>query len=302
MSWFFSWNDNTPRITSSSSTTAASSADQPSKEPVAPVRRRNRVQVRRLNPMVKKSSQISEEELAVAMAEKQVEEDERAAAAAMSMSNNNNSNNNNNSSSQPSEALVSGPGYMMIALQEQLMQLKAQIEAMQAASGSEQSDQVPPPVPERDDQNSDDNDAFVPPPPPPPLPPYSMSPATTTSSSTDDLPVAPPPPTPFKTPMNRRASVALKTIETNADASAANAPLSEVIREKTRSVLRDTGIPRSPGGTPARRSSEDIRSPGGILASALRNKFKSVRLPESPVKYVQEEENEDDEWIENKAH
>lgn len=56
---------------------------------------------------------------------------------------------------------IQGTGYMVLALQEQLMQLKAQIEAIQQA----------PPAPPRDDGNLMDDDNSCPPPPPPPFSP-----------------------------------------------------------------------------------------------------------------------------------
>jgi hypothetical protein len=142
-------------------------------------------------------------------------------------------------------------------------------------------------------------------------------------------PVAPPPPTPFKTPLLRRTIA--KTLPGGEAAEMAapivTAPLSELIREQTRSALKvctfstcfsfslsislgshyfkqETGIPRSPGGTPMRRHSLAAASPRNLLSSALNRKFRSVRLPQSPVfKAAEEQQAEDDEWenaVENK--
>lgn len=90
--------------------------------------------------------------LEMAMVERQIEEDEKAAASSVA--------------SEPQQ----GTGYMVLALQEQLMQLKAQIDAIQHA----------PPAPPRDDDGlMFEMDQSAPPPPPPPFsPPIAEAPPT----------------------------------------------------------------------------------------------------------------------------
>lgn len=239
------------------------------------------------------SKEQAEEELAVRLIEKQIEEDERHAetvmAAAATVKQDIQAPTASAAQSEgEAKPTESGPGYMMIALQEQLMQLKAQIEAMQSTSGAQPShhqdvvqevevvdsasvysEACPPPVPERDDE-------FV-----------------LEEESSSALPAPPPPPTPFKTPLTRRLTVSLKTIspalnevpedagldaEENVDP--APATLTGLIAGKTKRKLKETGIPRSPGGTPARREVDHT----SFLANALQSKFKSVRANESPAK------------------
>jgi hypothetical protein len=98
--------------------------------------------------------------------------------------------------------------------------------------------------------------------------------------------------------MARRPSVALKLIDnTDANTQQGTTPFSEKITEKSRSVLRETGIPRSPGGTPVnRRRTMDENTPD-TLQSALTKKFRSVRLPESPIGKFSETTEE--EWEES---
>lgn len=247
LAWLF--NLNTPRI-------AAPEETKPAK--VSPVKRRRRVRkIGRARAVPVKVEDV-EEELAVAMVEKMVEEDEKAAAAATAAA--------------ASQDSVSGPGYAMIALQEQLMLLKAQVEAIQKSAVEEpvsvplspSSFSPPPPVPPRDDELVLED--FV-----PQLP----------ESEEVSCPAAPPPPEPFKTPGIRRFSAQQDQLPEQPLKEAA--PLSELIREKSRSALKGTGVPRSPGGTPLRRHSANQSSPRGLLSSALNRKFRSVRLPESPV-------------------
>jgi hypothetical protein len=242
------FNLSTPRI-------AASAATEEPKVVISPIRRKRRVRkVARARAVPVKEEDV-EEELATAMVEKMIEEDEKAAA--MSASNS------------------SGPGYAMIALQEQLMLLQAQVAAIQKSATTTEEVAVlspssfspPPPVPPRDDEL----DASV----------NDMAPQLPESEESN-CPVPPPPPEPFKTPGLRRFS-ATQQIEQKEEQQPKEAPLSELIRDKSRSALKGTGMPRSPGGTPLRRHSANLGSPRGLLSSALNRKFRSVRLPESPV-------------------
>ena len=214
------------------------------------------------------------------MVEKMIEEDERRA--------------------RESETAV-GPGFAVLALQEQLQLLKAEVEAMQKLASSQ-----PAPPPPRDDDEGILSPASG---PAPELPERGQD------SPASFCPVAPPPPTPFKTPLFRRATIAAVVVSAAAEsaeeisapaapAAAPTASLSELIREQNRNALKETGIPRSPGGTPARRKSESFMassSPRGLLSSALNRKFKSVRMPVSPVvRKLDSDVNSEDEWdVEN---
>lgn len=78
--------------------------------------------------------------------------------------------------------------------------------------------------------------------------------------------------------------------------------IADQIRENRVARLKDTGIPRSPGGTPMRREMDlancSNQSPGKFIASALQKKFKSVRLPMSPARRLDESDHDSD-WDEN---
>ncbi len=250
----------------------SSEVDAPS-VPVAKSRRKRRVgKLARSRAVPTKNTEEVEEELATAMVEKMIEEDEKAAAAV---------------------SVSAGPGYAMIALQEQLMLLKAQVEAIQKSAVEEPSvsSPLPPPVPPRDDQEItavlllEDQVGELPQVP---------------QSEDSGCPAAPPPPEPFKTPGLRRASssVADTPQQQTQQQQVNDAPLSELIRDKSRGALKMTGVPRSPGGTPLRRHSVNLNngSPRGLLSSALNRKFRSVRLPESPVAKMIGAQSSDDEW------
>ena len=238
-----------------------------------PSRRRRVGRVQAARPKTEKSESSAVDEVEAAMVEKMIEEDERRA--------------------RESETAV-GPGFAVLALQEQLQLLKAEVEAMQKLAASQ-----PAPPPPRDDEEE-----IVMSPasgPAPELPKRGQD------SPASFCPVAPPPPTPFKTPLFRRATIAVVVADSTEEVSAPAAPtasLSELIREQNRNALKETGIPRSPGGTPARRKSESFMassSPRGLLSSALNRKFKSVRMPVSPVvRKLDSDVNSEDEWdVEN---
>jgi hypothetical protein len=144
---------------------------------------------------------------------------------------------------------------------------RAQIEAIQTVA--------PPPPPPRDEEPATEDNCA--PPLPPPFPP----------SPAKDL--APPAPEQHQQlPRGRGLE--------NQDEEPKG--FSDLIKEKAATQLKGTNIPRSPGGTPLRRDDDHSRSPSKFLATALRNKFKTVRVPLSPVQNKGVQGVDEEEWNE----
>lgn len=246
-SWLLHWN--TPTIEPAAVTVVPVSAKKQ--------KRRRKVRLRQTRPKI--DAEDAADEILTAMIEKQIEQDENDAA-------------DQESQSGPQDG---APGYVVLALQEQMMELQKQIAMMQAGA-VEVSSQSAEESPEKQMMMGT---------PPPPVPPRDDSPFV-------ELPMAPPPPpTPSATPLSRRPSLRENTFEAPV---ATRAPLSEQICDKTRSVLKTTNIPRSPGGTPMNRRPASHASPGSLHA-ALTKKFASVRMPDSPAVNESMDEWEEDE-------